>query len=204
MKYKLPIFSVAIVLFIFVVVNKVHANPSQILDKPSAVSTSTITFMTPGTATTTQAFDTQAGGITPADSAALAVQFTASSTTSILGYRFEYTQGNPSNASIDCSSAVNQSNCDWYSDNLGFTITNASTTQSIVSTVPNTYTWTFSSSTSMCDSSTNLALNNRGCKIVSVPTPTRYVRVVFFLASSTLGGTNGAVWSDWIPKRQNR
>ena len=75
----------------FISIQVVSANPSFFLRSvSSSVGTSTITYMTPGLATTTEVFDTGASGAGSVDSAVLAIQFTASSTASTLAWRYEY------------------------------------------------------------------------------------------------------------------
>lgn len=185
--------SVGLLSFVFIA----HANPSALVKGVStSTATTTANYFTV-TATSTLAFDAfQIAGTQPSsnkfDTSTIGIQFTASSTTSVLNWRYEYAIDQ---AGVDCS--VNQLACDWYSDEL-VTYTNASTTQNM--NVPKVYAWTFASSTNLCNSSTVFGTNTRGCMLVSVPTPTRYVRVVFYLAQ---GSTNGAVWASTVPTREN-
>lgn len=158
----------------------------------SSVATTTIAFMTPGTATTTVLYDSyqqfgtnETSSYTPrtTDGSALLIQFTATTTTSVLGWRYEYSDDG----------------VDWYGDSYVPTISNATTTGTQSLTNINQYTWTFSSSTNFCDSTVSTATNNRGCKVVNVQTPTRYVRAVFFLPT---GSSNGAVYAQFVPRKQ--
>ena len=73
---------------------QVKANPSYFTRYQMASATSTLTYMTAGTATTTLTFDTGVGAAGGADSAILNVQFTASSTSSVLNINYEYSQDN--------------------------------------------------------------------------------------------------------------
>lgn len=109
----------------------------------------------------------------------LAIQFTGSSTASVLGWRYEYSQD-----------AV-----DWYSDDLFVKQTTASSTDI---SLGNTQTWTFASSTVGAQPAS--ATNNLSSKIVTVAVPTRYVRAVFYILSSTRGG----VWATFIPLKEQR
>ncbi len=176
----------------FMGTEKVFGNQSGIAPgAKSAVATTTVNFMTPGTATTTVVYDSynqngtnQPVGYVPttSDGATLLVQQTASSTTSILGWKYEYSQDG----------------LDWYGDaivNYG----NATTTQVQSLAVNNSYTWNFASSTS-CDNTAVLLTNNRGCKAVNVQTPTRYVRAVFFIPT---GASNAGVYAQFVPRKQN-
>lgn len=189
---------ITIFVSVFGFVNVVHANPSlvqrfrNILSGASeVVATSTPQFLIAGTATSTIYADFgQNESI--AESATLAIHFVASSTTSTLGWRLEYAD---ETSGVNCYSSPTA--CDWYSDNFQ-TYTNASTTLNI--NIPKTYSWNFSSSTDWCSSTTVLATNNRGCKMLSVPTPSRYTRAVFYLPA---GSTRGSVWGSFIAKKQN-
>lgn len=182
---------------------KAHATP---LGFPKGVSTSTASS-SPSyfavTATSTLVIDAYqlAGGSslnnTKYDSATVGVQLIATTSgSSILGWRYEYAIDQPG---VDCS--VTQTACDWYSDNL-FTRTNATSTQNINPQNQYSYSWVFSSSTDLCSSAQPIASNNRGCKLIDVPTPTRYTRVLFY---KQIGATtNLAVWATLVPTRQNK
>lgn len=160
-------------------VPKAHANPLRSVPAAStADATTTIPFMTPGTGTTTTAvFDSFANGANAyPDRAALLTQFTASSTSSILGIRLEYSQDN----------------IDWYSDNLN---SNATTSFANSITSASTFTWTFASTTPGAGAVGN---TNRSSKVIFINVPTRYIRAVY-----TITGANGGVWGSIIPQRQS-
>lgn len=193
------IVSAIVAIFMMGFAGIVYANPSLLA---KGVSTSTATS-TPSyfavNATSTLAFDAfQVAGTQPSsnkiDSATIAVQLNATNTTTNLNWRYEYAVDQ---AGVDCS--VTQLACDWYSDNL-ITNTNATTTQNVDQSVPFTHSWKFSSSTDFCTTADAIATRNRGCKLINVPTPTRYVRIVFFLAP---GSANGSMWATFVPTREN-
>lgn len=162
------------------------ANPSFFAPfAKTSTATSSPAYLTAGTATSTIVYDSfnlngtnQSAPSDPlaADTAVLAVQFTASSTASILGIAIERSDDG----------------VDWYQDNLS---TFATTSPQASLQVPMTYSWGFSSST------INGVLNtsSRVGKVITVPTPTRYTRAVL-----TMTGAAGAVWAEWIPKKQNK
>ncbi len=205
-KYKNEIFGLIGIAFIaslifFLNTHRVLGNPGYFAPlAQTSPATTTPVFISIGTATTTIVYDSYSkngsgqggqGQYNPdtTDSATLALQFAATSTSSVLGWRFEYADS----GSVDCF--MNPAGCDWYSDNL--VASPATSTPNINTTNPNSYTWQFASSTSMCDSTASIATNNRGCKLINVSTPTRYVRVVLYTS-----GANGTVWGKFIPKKQ--
>lgn len=184
---------------LFVGAVEVKANPSFFTqfqniyaNATSGTATSSPYFVTPGTAQATSTIYGDVGkGNQGSDSAVLALQINASSTLSAPVWRYEYAQDT---AGVDCTKTPLA--CDWYSDNqLNFT--NASTTYEV--NVVKTYTWNYSSSTDMCSTSAAIATNNRGCKMVSVLVPTRYVRAVIY---STAASKNFSVWGNFITKQQ--
>lgn len=163
-----------------------HANPPDFIRQSSATATSTGTFMTPGTATTTFYYDSNqiTGSTAKTDAAALGVIFTASSTLSTLGIRYEYSQGV---AGVNCVNSPTL--CDWYADSYS---TAPTTTWS--GTNPNSITWTFASTTLVSGYAGTLTIAPR---LFFVPTPTRYVRAV-----TTITGANGTVWGEFIGEKQ--
>lgn len=171
-------------------ITPVHANPEGFLRKQLTAATSSPTYMTAGTATTTLAFDTSAGNsFAPSKTAALLVQLTASSTSTTLRWRYEYSQ--------DPLCGTTGSNADWYAqDSAAFDAT--------ATTSPLTYTqgafeasWTYASTTP--GAAAGSASANHGNKLVLVQVPTRCVRVMFYLPT---GSTNGAVWAEWVAKKE--
>lgn len=166
--------------------NTVYANPSQIRDHMSAAATSTLSYMTGGTATTTNAFDTQNDGGFPADSATLAFQVTATSTgvdVPKITVRFE-----------DSDDGI-----DWYSRavsvNDSYPTTVASTTVMVAPEM------SFLLSTSSANSYFGSGSLTRLHYNVPVGARMRYVRAVFYVP---IGGGKMGIWSDIYVKKQTR
>lgn len=161
----------------------VHANPEGFMRKQPATATSSPAYLAPGTATTTYAFDTSVGNaFAPSATAALLIQFTGSSTAANLRWHYEYSQ--------DTVCGTTGSNADWYAGD------NALVGDRTATTSPATYTsgifessWFFASTT----------MGPTSKKLVMVPTPTRCVRVLFSLPA---GSANGAVWAEWVAKKE--
>lgn len=164
----------------------VYANPSFFAPQAmTSTATSSPAFMTPGAATTTLVYDSYnlngtnqpiVNDPTSAQSATLAIQFSASSTASVLNIGVERSQDG----------------IDWYQDNLNSL---ATTSGSDSINVPSTFSWTYASSTIGGLPNTG----NRIGKLINIPTPTRYTRIIF-----SLTGTNGAVWAEFIPQKENK
>lgn len=94
----------------------------------TATATSTTSFLTPGAGTTTLTYDSyQNGPNRKADSATLLVQLQASSTSSVLGIKIQYSQDG----------------IDWYGDNL-----QVATSSTNIAT-DNSYSWTAASTASL-------------------------------------------------------
>lgn len=174
-----------------------HANPEGFLLKPPQSSNGTLTattspsYMTPGTATTTYSFDTSAGNVFAASNqAALLVQYTASSTLSALQWRYEYSQ--------DTTCGTSPTTADWYAQNdVSYTNQTATTSPYGIQSGPFEYRWNYASST---PGAAAVATNqNLGKKVIMVPIPTRCVRVMFYVP---IGASNGAVWAEWVAKKE--
>lgn len=156
-----------------------YANPSYFMRAQTDTATTTVTYMTPGTATTTLTFDAGASsGAGSTDAAALFIYLTASSTNTTLNWGYEYSQDGSS----------------WFKDS---DIAYGTTTQTYTVTSPIQYQWAYASTT--LQGAASQAALKTASKIIKVPTPARFVRVVFSLAT---GGTNGAVWAEIDGKRQ--
>lgn len=143
----------------------------------SLTATTSVSYMTAGTATTTYTFDTGCATAGSADSAVFVAQLTGSSTATILTTSFEYSQDG----------------VDWYSDSLS---QGATTTSAQALTPARTYTLAFASTTV---GGLGGVGNGRVYRAITVPTPTRYVRAI---QSLTPASTNGAVWGEFVSKRQ--
>lgn len=160
----------------FVGLQKVEANPSTFRPTvQTATATTSLSYMAVGTATTTLTMDTYSNGNTDkTNTAALLLQLTASTTSTVLVTELEYSQDG----------------VDWYKDNLTADAT-AGASEAIQTA--NNYSWTFASSTLNGVQVTS----QRATKVVNVNTPTRYVRAVF-----TLTGANGAIWAQFLPHKE--
>lgn len=183
-KWTGAVLSVAF-LSLIMMVGVVHANPSYFAPQAkTALATTSPAYILPGTATSTVTYDSfntdgtneSSGPQNPiaANSATLLVQFTASSTSSVL------------NVAIERS----DDGIDWYQDNLSAL---ATTTPAQNIGVPTSYTWTYATST------IGGVVNptNRLGKSLFIQTPTRYTRAVF-----TAVGANSAVWAQFVPTKE--
>lgn len=189
-KIIVAIFSLALISAVGI---SVHANQSYFgPGSATAAATTTLTFMTPGAATTTLYYDAYAVGITTkVDAAVLLLQLTASSTSTNLNVGVEYAQEGTSGA--DCTTSPTL--CDWYQDAI--TTRQATTTNPVLIAAPDQYSWTFASSTP--GKLAPGASNNKDNRAIKIATPTRYMRVIF-----TMTGTNGAIWGKIIPIRETK
>lgn len=179
--------TLAFILFISNVPN-VGANPSQLPihgNCKTSSSTSSPYYIVANTATSTltcDAYNLDTNNVNPLslNTASLLVRYQGSSTASIMNIKFEY--------SNDGS--------DWYQNTLG-QVSFATSTQVKLGTL-NSYSWQYSSSTNLGGGSLVSATSTR---IIDVPVPTRYVRVIF---SSEVAVYNGAVWAELVPKQEVR
>lgn len=191
------IFLTALSFFLFA--TRVNANPSQYTETvQTATATSSVVYMTPGTATSTLVYDTYRGATTGNNyvnnQMELLEQLTASSTGTQLNTNLEYSNGYPG---VDCVATPNA--CDWYQD-TGTNVNGFGTT-----TLPYnvaqvaSYQWKYASTTPGLGVVPGNA--NRDGRALSVNVPTRYVRAIFSLA---IGGTNGAVWAQFVPAKETK
>lgn len=155
------------------------ANPSYFSPTiVSAIATSTVSFLTPGTGTTTLQYDTYNTGNTyKTNTAALLTQFTGSSTSAILGISFEYSQDG----------------IDWYKNYVIDPNGQSTTTPSITFGPPSSISWKYA--TVVIGSSTVATATSTA--VITVPTPTRFVRAVY-----SMTGANGAIWDEWVPNKE--
>lgn len=201
MKKILPILGIIGIFTIIFLVNTrgATANPSQIYETKTAASTSTISYMTQGTATTTLIADSQSDGGQVYDSATLMVQFTATSTLSQVAMRFEYANQTFNGGQfVDCT--TNPTACDWYSNKTSLLASSTSGSGNIASVDGGTV-WTFASSSQSCTNGLAVSSNNRGCMAFSLPVPSRYVRAVFTIPPTA---SPGGVWAVIVAKREQR
>lgn len=185
----------AIIATAFGVFYTVRANPSFFIEgNATAVATSTLTFITPGLATTTltqQAY--VAGNPTGINAATLLVQLTGSSTLSVINIAFEY-----ADATSGTNCQATPASCDWYRDSL------IGSETGIISTSTNTINASQTNSYSLTFASTSVGgaggANSRTTRILNVQTPSQYVRAIITVP---IGALNGAVWAKWLPVKQN-
>lgn len=172
-------------------VPKAHANPLTLSGSwRTAAATSTVTYLTPGLATTTLSFDTYTyanGNPTPykVDSGILEGQFTASTTGSGFRARVEFSEDN----------------IDWYPENVNMlgqgNVENATSTSLFGSAA--IYQFQMSTSTATTDGFPGTGNASRIHFSMPMRFPARYVRVVFWARA---GDGNGALWAGVIPVKQ--
>lgn len=178
----------AMLVTLLVLFNQAKANPSYFTPTvQTATATTSPSYMTPGTSTTTLTFDSHyvntLGNNTKADSAVLLTQFAGSSTASTLHLEIEYSQDG----------------VDWYRDNL-MSLNGISTTTQVMNVSPfNSMDWKFASST-VGGKNLTAASGATSTKAIIIPTPTRYVRVVYSL--NIVANGSGAVWAQIVPSKQ--
>jgi hypothetical protein len=147
-----------------------------------------------GTATTTLVQPAyQNGNSSGLNSATLLVQYTGSSTLSVLNIAFEYASAS---SGVNCQ--INPNACDWYKDTLfgaGSPISTSTSANPIGLNTPNSYTLTFSSSTLAGAA----GISSRTTRILNVQTPAQYVRAVITMP---VGSFPGALWAEWLPVKQ--
>jgi hypothetical protein len=178
----------ALALALFALAGTAQANPSTFANATStAAATTTLRYMTPGTATsTTPVYDayeqTFAGGsVAKADYAGLLVQLTSSSSVTVLNATVEYSHDG----------------IDWYR-NFVIDPNQTGTTTAPVFGIANPFSfrWQFATSTV---GGIGLGTSNRSTAALLIPTPFRFTRVVF-----SLTGGNAAVWAQLIPIKETR
>ena|SRR3990167_310610 len=158
--------------------------------KAMATATTSLTYMTAGTATTTLIYD---AGESANNTASLAILLQATSTGTILNWQYEYS---PGNGGVDCVAIP--TGCTWFIDGLG-TGFNYSTSTPITPGNGIVYSWTFATSTQGC--AANIGVTGaRACKIVAMPTPARYAKVVFTLP---VGSLNAGIYAEIIAQKEN-
>jgi len=169
---------------------KVNANPpsfmtSQTINTFSLTATTSYSYTSPGVGTTTYSMDTFQSGYNPygADNALLFMQFTATST--------------PGAHQLNFAIQYSQDNVDWYSIAQPIS-TNATST--VITQSYSDYSWVSATSTgtSVLNPSATTTVYFQS---ITVPTYTRYVRVVFYTLA---GNGQNAVWAEWVAKKQKQ
>lgn len=161
------------------------ANPYQFQVTASGIASTTVTYMSAGTATTTITHDSLQGRFAT-DKASLLVQLKASSTATTLQWKFEFAHDTPG---FDC--VATPTACDWFQDNQELTL-NATTTVQVRTSKE--FSWLFASTTLNSGGTSDF-----GFKLVDMPTPTRYTRAVFYLP---VGSTKGSLYAKIVAKKQ--
>lgn len=160
----------------------VKANPTLFPpEQRSAAATTTVTYMAAGVATTTATYDAYAtyGNVNGANEISLLTQQAGSSTSSVLIGDVQY--------SVD--------GIDWYA---AAPPTTASSTVAFGYGAPYQLKMQFASSTISGAAVTN-ANSATTSRIVTIPTPTRYTRVVF---SVPAGSAGSALWWSFQPRKE--
>lgn len=146
-------------------------------------ATTSPTYMTAGTATTSLSLTNTISRCTDRSTAlteaTLILQFTGSSTSATLNGNVQY--------SMD--------GIDWYENSLGDL---ASTSPSVSLSVAQTFQIKYASTTPGLGAAGANSINPN-LRILKIPTPTQWVRVLFTLPP---GSTNGAVWAMFIGKQE--
>lgn len=161
------------------------ANPASYTRQQSAAATSTLAYIQPDTATTTLATLDSQGGNTFAlnASAVLALQLLGSSSPSGNGVGAV----NYATTTFNIGFEYSQDGIDWYRA--------AATSTESTSVGPTFFNITLGTTT---QAGLVLSTTTPTKRLVTVPTPTRFVRPVI----SIPGGTNGAVWGEWVAQKQ--
>lgn len=175
------IIAIALSLVIFSDVRQTSAKGIFGLGKKTATATSTLAFLTPGTGTTTLAYDTYTDGLSTADSMALLVRLTASSSP---------------NTVLNIKQEFSQDGIDWYQNSQPTIIQNATTTSAVDLSMVPLYSWRFASSSI----GGVIGASNSDTRIIPVKSPTRFTRFIFTMAA---GGANGSIWANILPVKQN-
>lgn len=181
----------AVVMFGFA--SFVYANPFYTGTKAqTALATSTQTFMSPGNATTTPIYDSyeqygtnqpNSGNITLADSVAVLLNGTASSSATVINIACEFSD----------NYVGTTGNGDWYQNEI-FAATSSG---QMVITTPVSFTFTVASSTLGGTGLPTSGSSIKFQKLFQCPVPLRYVRAVITnLTAST------SVWAQIVPIKQ--
>jgi hypothetical protein len=107
--------------------------------------------------------------------------------------------GSSTSATLNVNEEYSQNNIDWFQGSQTLVNGNSTTTLPDSLTPVPQYQYAFASSTSGLGAVTN-ANSATTSLAISIPTPSRYIRLIFSLK---IGGTNGAVWALVLPKKEN-
>lgn len=184
---KLLLSVVALAIVSAVYIGTAKANSSRIITPvgcttSGTLATTSVSYMSAGVGTSTITCDLEyiasayGNGSNSFDSAILGIQLNASSTNTTLAWKYEYSQNK----------------LDWYEDDVELTI-NATTTTHV--RTYKEHSWLFASSSYP----TSIANSSRSTKKVNLETPTKWIRVTFYMPT---GSTGGALWAQIIGKSE--
>lgn len=209
MKLKLSILlgMICLTVFSLVVFNskQANANPSGFYQSfigttptnAGNVASTTLVFMTPGTATTTLYWDSGLFGASAqgSESAVILAQVTGSSTAANIQIFQEYSQGVPGNSSVNC--VATPTACDWYQSSVTALNNYATTTADVGYNIGavSKFNWSVSTSSPFGQVA---PFTNVDTRAITVQTPARYSRFIF-----TLRGANAGLWASLVAKKQN-
>ena len=198
---SLIVLGIAVVLAVVTLAGIAQANPSFFIRQNNGTgttATTSVTYMSVGTATTTAYFDALSSG-SPygADSATLLWQMTATSTNSTTDLYIEYAD---ITSGVNCTTSPTA--CDWYSNALAST-SPANINTSNISAVPFVR-WRYGANTQGLVA--GVPADSRSLRIVDVPVPTRYARAIFVIPDLTAQGTasSSAVWAQFVAKKEDK
>lgn len=197
---KFLILSAVVALAILALGSVVYANPSfWASSASSSTATTTLAYLRPGLATSsTPVYDawgingtnqTNDGVTATPKTAFVKLLVNASSTLTKFNVTLEY--------SNDSNCGSNPNACEWYQDGIF-----ATTTYPVSLNTPNSFDWTFSSSTVGATGAGALGVNgtnNRATRLFEIPVPLRFVRAI-----TTVSGANGAVYVEIVPVKEVR
>lgn len=162
----------------------VKANPSFFIRSQLSTATTTQTyFIRGGLATTTLTLDTGVGAAQGADNADLLLQYISTTSQPTLNVDIQYSQDG----------------VDWYETSMGWNAFYYATSTPALGNV-NTLQFLYASSTASRGVSAGTASTAAtSTRTIMIPTPTRYVRAVFY---ESAGGGAASFWAEFIAKRQ--
>lgn len=187
--FSIAVVLAAVVASLFGFTIPAHANPSYFARSPGTSSATTSPrFMTAGTATTTETFNTSVGTSQAMNSAVLYL-FLVGSTSVQTSY---------ATTTYNVALEYSDNGIDWGGDTYIDGGATATTSQVLSFTNPNTRNVVLGGISTL--GGTVLATTTGTVRLMNVPTPTKYVRAVISIPA---GSTNGAVWAQFIGKREN-
>lgn len=148
----------------------------------TANATTSLQYMTAGTATTTLTYDAYKDGLSTADGLSLLLQLTASSTVTKVLVNEEYSQDG----------------IDWYQASQPAIVGNATTTSTVSLQAVPVFSWQFASSSPGLPATPSN--DNTDARMIPLSSHTRFVRVIITLP---VGSSNAGIWAHLLPVKQN-